>query len=69
MARKIKSNPHNLYAHEIRGNIILYKNNKVIRNDLFYGKSKRKIIMKEYFDKIKKNKNNDIFYINIIHNI
>lgn len=68
MARKTGISPHSVYAHDITGSISLYKNGKIIRDNLFYGRSKRKTIMQEYFAKIKKNKE-DEFYIQVSLNI
>lgn len=69
MGRKIKNNPHSLYADEINGSIYLYKNGKLIRDNLFFRRAQRKTIMEEYFAKIKNNKGKDEFYIEIKLNI
>jgi hypothetical protein len=58
-----------LYANDINGTIYLYKNGKLIRDNLFFGKSKRKVLFKEYNAQIKNNKGKDIFEISIILNI
>jgi hypothetical protein len=69
MGRKIKSNPHSLYADEINGIIYLYKNGKLIRDNLFFSRSQRKELVKEYHNQVKNNKNADVFEISIILNI
>lgn len=68
MARKTGISPHSVYAHDLTGTVFLYKNGKLIRDNLFFGRSKRKVIMEEYFAQIKKNKN-DEFYIRISLNL
>ena len=68
MERKKRLSPHSLYADQINGTIYLYKNGKLIRDNIFTSRSKRKAIMNEYFAQ-KKNNNTDTFYIQISLNI
>ena len=66
--QKRKEKSHTVTSNNLKGKINLYKNDNLIRSNVFHKKSLRKELTKEYYEQIKENKE-DSFYITIEINI